>query len=105
MDGRDDKGRFVPGHGCRGGRPRKSDEQAVVAALQKELPLAEWARLVAQCSQNPKHQGWALKLYAEYAIGLPAQRLQLSGPEDGPIEIDTYNAYEQAVAEATGTEV
>ena len=102
MDDRDGKGRFVAGHGIKGGRPRKVEEQALTAALFKELPLSEAARILAEHARNGEQ--WAMKMFFEYAVGVPAQRVQLSGPDDGPIEIDTYDAYDRAVAEATGAQ-
>lgn len=102
MADRDDKGRFVPGHAIKGGRKRRADEQELTAALFKELPLSEAAHVLAEHARNG--EPWAVKMFFEYAVGVPAQRVQLSGPDDGPIEIDTYDAYERAVAEAAGTE-
>lgn len=99
MDGRDDRGRFLPGHAIKGGRKRRADEQKLTAALFKELPLSEAARILAEHARAG--EPWAVKMFFEYSVGAPAQRMQLSGPDDGPIEVDTYSAYEQAVAEAT----
>ena len=95
MDGRDDKGRFVPGHGVKGGRPRKSEEQSVVAALENEMPLTEFAHLLAICMR--RGDSWAFKLYADHRIGLPIQKAEISGPNGGPVAVtevpfdfDTY---------------
>tara|TARA_R110002020_G_scaffold40381_1_gene119416 strand:+ start:1508 stop:1774 length:267 start_codon:yes stop_codon:yes gene_type:complete len=59
------------------GRKPKMDEQAIVDMLS---PLEEdWLNALTRGIQQT--QGWAVKLYAEYYMGKPKERVEVSSEE------------------------
>ncbi len=85
VDGRDEHGRFAPGHAwAGGGQPKKTDAQLFMGALDRVISLPEAASKLAEEVRRGKP--WALELYLKYRIGIPAQQVQLSGPNGGPVQ-------------------
>lgn len=93
MAGRDKNGRFIKGHshsdGNKGGpgRPPKKREERYWQILATACSFKEWKEIVktavAQAASGDKD---ARKWLADYLVGSPTQRLELSGKDGGPLE-------------------
>ena len=71
------------------GRKPKQEEQAIVDML---APLEEeWLKALTRGLEET--QGWAVKIYAEYYIGKPKERLEVTD-DTMPAEI-TFNVIEK----------
>lgn len=64
-----------------GGKRPDARKRAAVQAIRDGLPGAVDALL----RQAAKGEGWAVKLVLEYGLGRPTEKVELSGPDGGPI--------------------
>lgn len=92
MNSRDEKGRFTKGNqvakGNSGGpgRPKKAREERYHEILQTTCTFTEWRKVVKKAleqAQRGNHQ--ARKFLADYLIGPPPQRHELTGEGGGSI--------------------
>lgn len=75
MEGREANGRFTPGHGVKGGRRPRADENDICAALSACKPQPQvMAKLAAAIDQGEQ---WAITLYLAYMWGKPRERIDL----------------------------
>ena len=65
-----------------GGRKPDARKATAVQAIRDGLPGAVKALL----SQSANGEGWAIKLVLEYGLGKPVDKVEISGPEGGPLE-------------------
>jgi len=89
MAERDDNGRFVKGRtGNPKGRPKRRTEEEYLDATIGRVTLKDWREIVDKAIQQAKRgDGKARSWLSDYVLGPPAQRLQVSGPDDEPIPI------------------
>ena len=92
---RDEKGRFGKNNGGGPGRPRKTEEREIIAALDKAIPIAEVLGKLAAAVKNG--EDWAIKLYLAYAWHLPTQPVQndISGALKVVVVYDDDNAQDE----------
>lgn len=69
-----EKGKFVKGHKGMGGRPPRTEEREIIAALDKAIPITEVLIKLATAVKNG--EDWAIKLYLAYRWHLPTQPVQ-----------------------------
>lgn len=103
MAERDDNGRFVKGQtGNPKGRPKRRTEEEYLDATISRVALKDWREIVDKAVQQAKRGDSRARAWlSDYVLGPPAQRLQVSGPDDGPIPVDLVN-YRAAIAETEG---
>ena len=87
MVGRDNNGRFVKGHKPPEGVGRKprTDEQQIIAALEKACPLDDVLGMLhdaVMCGQD-----WAIKLYLAYYWHMPTQPVKSDVDITGNLKI------------------
>ena len=96
MTERETNGRFAKGnqvakgHNGAGGRPPRAREEEWLAVLNR-IVTPERLEKVFAVGLSRAMAGdiaWAKFLFA-YGIGLPIQRTEVSGPEGGPVAIDS----------------
>lgn len=102
MPERNDKGRFVNGNGGGPGRPKRATEEKFLDALIGSVTMKDWKEIVAAHIRRAKRgDPFSTKWLSDYVIGPPAQKLSLSGPDDGPIPVSLVN-YRASIAETEG---
>ena len=69
-----EKGKFVKGHKGMGGRPPRTEEREIIAALDKAIPIGDVIAKLATAVKNG--EDWAVKLYLAYHWHLPTQPVQ-----------------------------
>lgn len=89
---RDENGRFVKGQsGNPKGRPKKERSERyyeiAISACTYEDWRAVWKKAVEQAKRG---NATARKFLADYLIGSPVRRTELSGRDGGPIETKTH---------------
>ena len=78
MRGRDDAGRFLPGHSIKSpGRPSKAKEAAVLAEV---VGAVDEGKVASVINQLLNHQSWraqaeGVKMYLGYTLGNPVKRI------------------------------
>lgn len=87
MMARDEHGRFAKGN-CGGpGRPRRNREQEYHEILVSVVTPDEWRQIVMKAVDQAKRgDNVARKWLADYLIGPPVERRELTGAEGEPIE-------------------
>ncbi len=66
------------------------------------VSLKDWREIVDKALlQAKKGDGKARQWLSDYLLGPPQQRLQVSGPDDGPIPVALVN-YRAGIAETEG---
>ena len=85
---RDEKGRFVKGvSGNPKGRPAREIEESYRAILLDEVTPDDWRAIVRKAKEQAKRGDIsARKFIADYIIGPPVERKEITGNEGGPIE-------------------
>lgn len=85
-DGRDERGRFVPGNqagkkanGGNGGRPSRATEQELLSILREEVTPDVFRCLVRAWIPRAKKNATDLKLLLAYLVGAPPETLQVTG--------------------------
>lgn len=86
---RDEKGRFVKGTcGNPKGRGKKETEESYLQAFRDKVLPSDWAAIIARAMGDAKRgDAVARKFIADYMIGPPMQRAEITGGDGGPITI------------------
>ena len=89
MAERDDSGRFVKGQtGNPNGRPKRRTEQEYLDATIARVTIKDWREIVDKAvSQAKRGDSRARAWLSDYVLGPPSQRMQVSGPDGGPIVV------------------
>ena len=90
MAERDENGRFVKGEYKGGpGRPKKEREQRFYEITLAAVTFEDWKEIVAKAVwQAKKGDPTARKFLADYLIGPPVQRSELTGADGGAVKIN-----------------
>ena len=80
-----EKGKFVKGHKGMGGRPPRTEEREIIAALDKAIPIGDVLAKLAAAVKNG--EDWAVKLYLAYHWHLPTQPVQSEITGDVTIKV------------------
>jgi len=94
MAQRNDRGQFIKGGvGNPKGRPKKAREDRYYEIAMSAVPFPQWKRIFNKAAQQAeKGDAQARKFLADYLLGPPVQRHELTGEGGGPIEIDDARA-------------
>ena len=83
---RDESGKFVKGHTGGPGRPKKEREQRFLEITLSEVTFDDWRDIIRRAvSDAKKGDPAARKFLADYLIGPPVQKNELTGANGGPI--------------------
>src|SRR5436305_374880 len=86
-NGRDDKGRFVSGNPGGPGRPRRQVEQEYHDVMINAVSPEDWHSIIQTAvvqALDGSHE--ARRFLADYILGKPLQRTELTGAEGGPVQ-------------------
>ena len=85
---RDAKGKFVKGHPGMGGRPSKPKEEMYYRILMTACSADDWAAIVAKAVDQAKRgDATARKWIADYLVGPPIERKEITGADGGAIHV------------------
>lgn len=102
MAERNEKGQFVAGSNGGPGRPKRRTEDQYLDAMIGRVTLKDWREIVDKAVfQAKRGDSKARAWLSDYVLGPAQQRLQVSGPDDGPIPVEVVN-YRAAIAETEG---
>ena len=95
MSNRDSNGRFVKGHkasvGNKGGRPPKKREERFYEIALRACTFKDWRAIVKKAVEQAKGGDTAArKFLADYLMGPPAQRHEITGAGGGPLAVKGY---------------
>ena len=87
VPGRDENGRFVKGHKGGPGRPPRPVEEKYLKVMARTVKASDWQKIIEVGISRAKagDLGWA-RFLAEYLMGKPLQRTEVTGEGGGPIE-------------------
>lgn len=89
MAERDENGRFIKGHSGGPGRPKKEREERFKEITLSSVTYADWKEIVEKAVVQAKRgDNQARKFLADYLMGPPIQRTELTGADGGAIEVD-----------------
>lgn len=75
MGGRDDKGRFLPGHGLKGGRKPRATEERFLELLKEAVTEADWKGVVRKTvALAKKGDARARTWLSDYLMGRPTEK-------------------------------
>jgi len=85
---RDGNGRFVKGDSGGPGRPPRAKEEQYYEIMRSACSFAEWRKIIKKAVEQAKRGNHpARKFLADYLLGPPLQRHELSGPDGGPVVV------------------
>lgn len=88
LGGRDKNGRFVKGHKSNGGRAPVMREVRYYDILKSTVTFDDWAEIVKRAVTDAKRgDGVARKWLADYLIGPPIERKEITGAEGEPLRV------------------
>ena len=83
---RDKNGRFIKGNGGGPGRPKRPQEEMYYRILMTTCTADDWTAIVKRAVTDAKRgDGAARKWLADYLIGPPVERKEVTGLDAGPI--------------------
>lgn len=89
MTERDSNGRFVKGHSGGPGRPAKERSERYYEIAISACTYDDWREIWKKAVEQAKRGNpTARKFLADYLLGTPVRRTEISGPDGGPIEMD-----------------
>ena len=85
---RNTKGQFVKGNGGGPGRPKKTREERYLEIAINTVTFEDWKIIIRRAVHDAKRGDTsARKWIADYLIGPPTQKTEISGPGGSPIVI------------------
>ena len=86
---RDKRGRFAAGNGGGPGRPKREREVEYYRVMEMSVTLADWRAIVTKAVEQAKRgDAVARKWIADYLIGTPPQRHELTGADGDPLKVN-----------------
>lgn len=94
-------GTFAKGtSGNPAGRPPKEREEKYHAILLSRVTFADWERIIDKAVEQAKRgDSTARKWLADYLVGPPVERKEVTGDAGGPIEIVVRYERRKAISE------
>lgn len=94
---RDKKGRFVKGHeSITPGRPKKSREERYLEILISTVTEQDWQAIIMRAVADAKRgDATARKWLADYIIGPPVERKEISGADGNALRIEIVDVDSQ----------
>lgn len=95
---RDDNGRFVKGtSGNPKGRTKRQVEDTYLQAFRDSVSPDDWGAIIARAvSDAKKGDAVARKFIADYLIGQPVQRSEVTGKDGGPLTMEIVESIVEA---------
>lgn len=88
LGGRDANGRYVKGHKSNGGRAPVMREVRYYDILKSTVTFDDWKSIVERAVNDAKRgDGVARKWLADYLIGPPIERKEVTGAEGEPLKV------------------
>jgi len=88
MVARDETGKFAKGNEGGPGRPKKEREERFYEITVTTVTLDDWRAIVAKAVTDAKRgDAVARKWLADYLVGPPVQKQELTGKDGTPIEV------------------
>ena len=88
MATRDENGRFLKGHAPMGGRPPRAKEEMYYRILMTACSKKDWEAIVAKAVEQAKRgDAIARKWLADYLVGPPIERKEITGAGGGDIHV------------------
>ena len=85
---RDEKGRFAPGSGGGPGRQKREREIEYYRIMETTVTAAAWRAIIVKAVEQAKRgDAVARKFIADYLIGTPPQRHELTGADGDPLKV------------------
>jgi len=85
---RDKKGKFVAGHPGMGGRPKRPKEEMYYRILMTTCTADDWEAIVQKAVEQAKRgDAAARKWLADYLVGPPIERKEITGADGGAIHV------------------
>ena len=92
MPERDENGRFVKGNSGGPGRPKKAREERYYEIMHTACTYVKWRKIVNKAvEQAMRGNHNARKFLADYLLGPPPQRHELTGEGGGPVIVLNYS--------------
>ncbi len=89
---RDSQGKFVKGNGGGPGRPKKAKEERYYEILVSTVTFADWQAIIKRAvSDAKKGDTSARKWLADYLIGPPVERKEITGADGDTILVTIRN--------------
>ena len=86
---RDEKGRFIKGNGGGPGRPNKTREERYSMITMNACTFKDWEDIIKKAvSQAKRGDTSARKFLADYLLGPPTQKHEVTGSGGGGLEIN-----------------
>lgn len=84
---RDRGGKFTKGNSGGPGRPKKEREEKFLEITLNACTYKDWRAIIKKAVEQAKRGNpQARKFLADYLIGLPKQRHELTGADGGPVQ-------------------
>ena len=88
MPARDENGKFINGNGGGPGRPKKEREVRYAEIMQTACTFTEWRKICLKAVEQARRgDATARKWLADYLVGVPKQKMEISGIDGKQIEI------------------
>lgn len=82
-------GKFVPGNKASPGRKPKERELRYYDILMSAVTFEDWEAIVKKAAEQAKRGDQAARKWlADYLVGAPVQRQEISGKDGGPLIIN-----------------
>jgi hypothetical protein len=89
VTGRDANGRFTNGNGGGPGRPPKEREERFLEITLSAVTYQDWRDIIKKAVDQAKRGNpQARKFLADYLLGVPKQRHELTGADGGPVVVE-----------------
>jgi hypothetical protein len=99
---RDENGRFVKGHQGIGGRPSKPKEEMYYRILMTTCTADDWTAIVQKAVEQAKRgDAMARKWLADYLVGPPIERKEITGADGGVLRVIVEHADDHGNAAET----
>jgi len=92
MPERDENGKFIKGNGGGPGRPNKQREGRYYDVLITTVTFERWKKIVLKAAEQAERGDQAARKWlADYLIGAPVQRTEVSGKDGGAITVQVIS--------------
>jgi hypothetical protein len=89
MAERDENGKFAKGNPGGPGRPKKEREERFTEITLSAVTFKDWEEIIKKAvTQAKRGDSQARKFLADYLLGPPVQRAELTGAGGGPVRIN-----------------
>lgn len=99
MIARDDNGKFIKGNGGGPGRPKRDRESVYLDIMKSIVTDKKWRAIIDKAVDKAEHgDAIARKWLADYLIGPPVERKEITGADNQPFVI--HVSYDDGIKDA-----